>query len=141
MWVGGKPRPAGAGRGLVLVVSWGCSFCRDDFGDGGAGGGFVGEFFAGGEGGDERGEGEVVDGAGFAAAGVVDEGEGVVGEQGAGAAGEFEVVADVGGGVGGGHAGHLVADGDPLAGGGEDAEFDHPPEGGLADHDGGEGGA
>jgi hypothetical protein len=36
-------------------------------------------FLLGGEGGDEGG---VVDGAGLAAAGVVDEGEGVVGEQG-----------------------------------------------------------
>jgi len=58
---------------LVFTVSVGCSFCRDDFGDDGAGGGFVDEFLAGGAGGDEGGQGEVVDGAGFAAAGVVDE--------------------------------------------------------------------
>jgi hypothetical protein len=64
---------------LVFVVSAGCLLCRDDFGDGGSCGGFVDEFLAGGAGGDEGGEGEVVDGAGFAAAGVVDEGEGVAG--------------------------------------------------------------
>ena len=52
------------------------------FGDGGSGAGFVDEVLAGGAGGDECGEGEAVDGAGFAAAGLVDERGRVVGESG-----------------------------------------------------------
>ena len=65
------------------MVSAGCSFGRY-LGDGGAGGGLVDDGFAGGVGGDEGLDGEVVDGAGVAAAGLVDEGDGVVGEQGVG---------------------------------------------------------
>ena len=57
------------------------------------------------------------------------------------AAGELQVVADVAAGFGVGHAGHLVADGDPLVQGGQHAELDHPAQGGLADQDGGERGA
>ena len=70
----------------------GCSVCRDDVGDGGAGGGVVDDGLAGCAGGDERGDGEVVDGGGLAAGGVVDLGDGVVGEQaGVVAAGEARV--------------------------------------------------
>ena len=65
------------------------------FGDGGSGAGFVDEALAGGAGGDECGEGEAVDGAGFAAAGFVDERGRVVGEQRVGSAGQLQVVADV----------------------------------------------
>src|SRR6185437_6081727 len=133
-----KAPPGGAGRGWVLAVSRGCSFCRDDLGDGGAGGGGVDDFLAGGVGGDEGGDGEVVDAPGLPSGGLVDLGDGVVGEQVAVAAGQGQVVADVAGGLGGGHAGHLVADGDPLVEGGEHAELDHAAQGGLADQDGGE---
>ena len=69
--------------------------CRSgvgDFGDGGAGCLLVDDGFAGGVGGDERLDGEVVDGAGVAAGGGVDECCRVVAEQGVGAAGELEVV-------------------------------------------------
>jgi hypothetical protein len=52
-----------------------------EFGDGGAGAGFVDDGFAVGEGGEEGVDGDVVDDAGVAAAGLVDEGDGVVGEQ------------------------------------------------------------
>jgi hypothetical protein len=68
---------------LVVRVSAWCSFCGD-FGDGGAGGGFVDDRLVVDEGGDERLEADVVDRAGVAAAGLVDQCGGVVGEQGAG---------------------------------------------------------
>src|SRR5258708_7109398 len=119
------------------MVSWGCSFCRD-FRHGGARGGLIDDGVAGGERGDECGDGEVVDGAGVAAAGLVDQGGGVVGVEGVGPAGEGEVVAQVAGGFLQGHAGHVVADGDALVEGGEDTELDFPPEGGLADEQAGE---
>jgi len=45
--------------------------CVGGFGDGGAGGALVDDSFAGGVGGDEGLEGEVVDGAGIAAGGGV----------------------------------------------------------------------
>jgi hypothetical protein len=48
------------------------------------------------------------------------------------------VVVDVAGGFGGGHAAEGVADGDALVEGGQDAEFHHAFEGGLADEDDGE---
>src|SRR6266516_2235054 len=114
MWVVEKAPPGGCRRGLVFKLSLGCSFCRDDLGDGGSGGGFVDDLLVCGEGGDKGGDGEVVDGAGFAAAGVMDQGEGVVGEQGVGASGDLQVVADVAGGLLAGHAVHLEADRDAL---------------------------
>jgi hypothetical protein len=46
--------------------------------DGGAGGGLVDNLLPGGAGGDERGNGQVVDGAGLAAGGLTDLGDGVV---------------------------------------------------------------
>jgi len=52
---------------MVPVVS------VDDLGDRGAGGGVVDEVFAGGECGDQRLQGEVVDRAGVAAGGGVDQ--------------------------------------------------------------------
>src|SRR6266702_6337135 len=114
------------------------SFAGDHLADGSAGGGLVGDVLASGVGRDQRGDGQVVDGAGLAAGGLVDLGDGVVAEQVTVAAGELQVVADVGGGLLSGHAGHLVADGDPLVQGCEHAELDHSPEGGLAQQDGGE---
>ena len=76
-----------------------------NFGDGGAGGLLVDDGFAGGVGGDEGLEGEVVDGAGVAAGSCVDQGGGVVTEQGVGPAGELEVVTDVAAGLGAGNGG------------------------------------
>jgi hypothetical protein len=70
-------------RVAVLVVG--------DFGDGRAGGGFVDDGLAAGEGGDESGDGEVVDGPGVAAGGGVDERGGIVAEQGVGAPGFSEL--------------------------------------------------
>ena len=65
---------------MVFGVSVWCSVCRD-FGNGGAGGGFVDDGLIGGEGGDEGLQCEVVDRAGVAAAGLMNEGDRVVGEQ------------------------------------------------------------
>src|SRR5204863_2594181 len=110
-----------------------------DLGDCGSGGGFVDDGLVGGECGDQCLDGEVVDGSWVAAAGLVDERCGVVGEQGVGAAGEGEVVADVAGGLFGGHGGQGVAQGDALVEGGQDAQFDLSAEGGLADQEAGEG--
>lgn len=75
---------------MVRVSVW-CSFCRD-LGDGGASGGFVDDGLVVDEGGDECLEADVVDRSGVAAAGLVDEGGGVVGEEGVGASGQVEVV-------------------------------------------------
>jgi hypothetical protein len=60
----------------------------------------------------------------------------LVGEQLGCASGLLEVVADVGGGLVGGHALHLVSHGDPLLQGREHAELDGMPERRLADEDG-----
>src|SRR6266700_3431740 len=109
-----KAPPGYAGRGLVFRVSRGCSACRGDLGDGGPGGGVVDEVLAGAGGGDQGGGADVVDGSGFSAGGLVDLGDRLVGEEVGGAACLLEVVADVAGGLVGGHALHLVADGDPL---------------------------
>ena len=81
-----RDRPAGQARrgdlvGEVSPVVGGVPGLVDDLGDGGAGGGLVDEVLAGGEGGDEGLQGEVVDGAGVAAPGGVDEVHGVLGEQ------------------------------------------------------------
>ena len=111
--------------------------CRD-FGDGGAGALLVDDVLAPRPGGDQGLGGEVVDGAGEAAAGGVDQGGGVVAEQRVGPAGELEVVGDVPAGLLGGHGGHGVAQGDPLVQGGQHAEPQHPAQGGLADEQAGQ---
>ncbi|WP_143670055.1 hypothetical protein [Streptomyces sp. Ag109_G2-15] len=67
-------------------------------GDGEAGGGLVDDALLLGEGGDEGLPGDVVDRAGQAAAGEVDQLDGVVGEQGVLPSGDREVVLDVAGG-------------------------------------------
>src|SRR6266542_6654973 len=77
----GKPRRVGSGGALVFVLSRWWSVCRGEFGDGGAGAGFVDDGFSVGEGGEEGVDGDVVDDAGVAAAGLVDEGDRVVGER------------------------------------------------------------
>src|SRR6266545_2364306 len=121
---------------MVRLSAW-WSFGRD-FGDGGAGGGLVDDALIGGERGQQGLQGEVVDRAWVAAAGLVDQRGGVVGEQGVGSSGQGEVVAQVVGGLFQGHAGHVVAGGDALVEGGEHAEFDLAPQGGLADQQAGQ---
>ena len=96
-------------------------------------GGGVGDGLAGGVGGEQGGGGEPVDRAGVAAAGLVDQAGGVVGEQGVGAAGELGVMPQVGPGFVGGHRGHCVPDADPLVQGGEHAEPHAGPQLGLAE--------
>ena len=120
---GSEEGPAGgsAGGALVCVVAWWWSVCRDLV-DGGAGALLVDDVLAAGHGGDEGLGGDVVDGPGQAAGGVVDEGHGVVAEEGVGAAGELEVVGDVGGGLVGGHGGHGVSQPDPLVQGRQHAQ-------------------
>jgi hypothetical protein len=84
-----RPRRLGAGGAVVCVVAWWWSVCRY-LGDGGAGALLVDDVLASCPGGDQGLGGEVVDGAGQAAGGVVDQRDGVA-EQGIGAAGELEV--------------------------------------------------
>jgi hypothetical protein len=72
---------------VSVVSSW--SF-GGDLGDGGTGRGFVDDCFLGGVGGDEGLEGEVVDRRGQAACDLVDEGDGVVGEQRVGPSGQCD---------------------------------------------------
>ena len=103
------------------------------FGDRGSGAGLVDEVLAGGAGGDERGEGEPVDAAGFAAAGFVDERDGVVGEQRVGSTRELQVVVEVSGGFLAGHAGHGAAHGDALFECGQGAQGHFGGERGLAE--------
>jgi hypothetical protein len=76
-----RPRRLGAGGAAVCVLAWWWSVCRD-LGDGGAGAVLVDDVLACRHGGDQRLGGEVADGAGQAAAGVVDQRDGVVAEQG-----------------------------------------------------------
>src|SRR5271166_1249077 len=108
-----RPGRLGAGGAVVCVLAWWWSVCRD-LGDGGAGALLVDDVFAPGPGGDQGLGGDVVDGAGQPAAGVVDQGDGVVAEQRVGPAGQLEVVGDVSSGLLAGHGGHGVAQGDPL---------------------------
>jgi len=93
----GAGNPAGRVPGGVLVagVSWWQSVCRGLLGDGGAGGGFVGDGLAGGVGGEQGGDGEPVDGAGHPAGVAVDGADRVVGEEGVGPAGQRQVGAEV----------------------------------------------
>jgi len=100
------------------------------FGDRGSCAGVIDEVLAGG---DERGESEPVDGAGFAAAGLVDVGDGVIGEQRVGSADELEVVAEVAGGFIAGHAGYGPARGDALFERGQGTQGHLRRERGLAE--------
>jgi hypothetical protein len=77
-----------------------------DFDGGGSGGGFVDDALLRGVGGDEGLNSDVVDGSGEASGDLVDEVDGVVGEQCVGSAGELDVVADVAGGLGWGEGRH-----------------------------------
>ena len=122
---------------MVCVVARWWSVCRD-LGDGGAGALLIDDVLAGGPGGDQGLGGEVVDGAGQAAGGVVDEGDGVVAEQGVGSPRQLEVMGDVPAGLLGGHGWHGVAQGDPLVERGQDAEAEHAAQGGLADEQAGQ---
>ena len=81
--VGAGKGPAGgvSGGALVCVLAVWWSVCGD-LGGRGAGAGFVHDGLAVGVGGDERLDREVVDGSGQAAAGGVDQGDGVVADSG-----------------------------------------------------------
>jgi len=79
-----------------------------------SGGLLVDDVLAFGHRGDEGLGGDVVHGPGQAAGGVVDEGRGVVAEQGVGPSCEFQVVADVVRCLRGCHGGHRVPQPDPL---------------------------
>src|SRR6266542_3954683 len=116
--VWGSPAGRVPGGASVFVVAGWWSVCRGELGEGGAGAGLVDDGLVVGERGEEGVDGEVVDDSGVAAAGLVDERDGVVGDECVGAAGEFEVVVQVAGGFGAGHAGEGVADGDALVEGG-----------------------
>lgn len=113
------------GVGGFGVSGW-CSVCRD-FGNGGASGGFVDYGFVGGECYEEGLQGEVVDRAGIAAAGLVDQRGRVVGEQGVLASVQLEVVAQVVGGFCIARGRHRVAQPEALVERGEHAEFRSSP--------------
>ena len=66
---------------------------------------------------------------------LVDERDGVVGQEGVGSAGEFEVVGDVDAGFGGGHGWHRESEGDALIESGEGAEFDSSAQGWLTNEE------
>jgi hypothetical protein len=76
--------------------------------------------------------------AGDAACGLVDERDGVVGEQRVGAAGELQVVLDVAGGLGQVHAVQVVAQPDALVQRGHGAQLDALAQRGLAQQQAGE---
>jgi hypothetical protein len=117
---------------VVFGVSVWCSVCRD-FGDGGAGGGFINDCLVGCERGDEGLQREVVDRARITPAGLMNERDRVVGEQRVVAPGQRQVVTQVATGLLVGHRLHRVAQPDALVERGEHAEFHPPPQGGLAD--------
>ena len=133
------------GGAVVDVVSWWWSVCRVGgfLGDGGAGGLLVGDGLVLGAGGEERGDGEAVDGAGDAAGVRVDDADGIIGEQGVGAAGVGEVRPDVAVGLGGGDRRDRegVLELHPLVEGGHVADVQAAAQGGLADEQDGERGA
>src|ERR1022692_5233996 len=81
-------------------------------GDGGADGGGVGDGLVRGVGGEQGGGGEPAGRGGGAAADLVDQAGGVIGEKLVGAAGELGVMPQVGPGFGGSHRRHRVPDAD-----------------------------
>src|SRR6476646_3636707 len=98
----GRGLGGGAGGVLIAVTPW---LFGGDFGDGGAGGGFVDDCFVRCVGRDKGLQGKVVHGAWQSSAGVVDEVGGVVAEQLVAAADELEMVTQVVAGLGGGRVG------------------------------------
>src|SRR5262249_31924585 len=136
--VGGvlRPRSRVAAGPWWWWCRWPWARCRSgvgDFGDGCAGGLLVDDGLAGGVGGGPGLDGEVVDRAGVAAGGGVDQGGRVIAEQGVRPARELEVVADVAAGFGAGHRRHRVSQRGALLQGGEHGELHGAPQGGLAD--------
>src|SRR6266536_1960761 len=113
----------------------GCGSVAGELGGGAFGAGVVDQRLAVGGGGDERGGGGVVELAGQPTGDAVQSGDGVVGEQRLGAAGEVQVVGQVGGGLGKVHGWQGVAGGDALVEGGEHAQAQLAGQGGLADED------
>src|SRR5216683_1442522 len=101
---------AGAQRG----VAGGLVVVGDDFADGGAGDGVVEEGFAAGPAGEQGLPADVVDGPGVAAADLVNEGDRVLCEERCITSADLQVVPDVGGGFGFGHAAEVVSHGYAL---------------------------
>src|SRR6266511_4642717 len=128
-----RRRPCGS----APLVVWGS--VAGEFGGGAFGAGVVDQWLVVGGGGDQCGGGGVVELSGQPAGDAVQAGDGVVGEQWLGAAGQVQVVGQVGGGVGQVHGRQGVAGGDALVEGGEDAEAELAGQGGLAEEDAGEG--
>jgi len=116
---GGVENPAWRVPGGVVVdevAAW-WSVCRGGFlADGGAGGGLVDDGLAGCVGGEQRGDGEPVDGPGQAAGLAVDGADGVIAEEGVGPAGLGQVRPQVPAGFLQGERGRgdVVAQGDAL---------------------------
>jgi hypothetical protein len=102
------------------------------------GAGIVDEVPAGRGGGDERGDGGVVQGPGQAVGDAVQPGDRVIGEKRLLAAGQGQVMAQVGGGLGEVHRLDGEPGGDPLVQGGEHAHAQLPVQGGLPGQDAGE---
>src|SRR6266498_1773701 len=127
-----RRRPCGS---APLVVWWSVA---GEFGGGAFGAGVVDQLLVVGGGGDQRGGGGVVELSGEPAGDPVQAGDGVVGEQRLGAAGQVQVVGQVGGGLGQVHGGDGVAGGDALVEGGEHAQAELAGQGRLADEDAGE---
>jgi hypothetical protein len=109
-----------------------------ELGDGFLGAGVVDEVLAGGRGGDERGEGGVVERAGQPVGHPVQPGDRVIGEQRILPPGQLQVMPQVGGGLGEIHRLDGKPDGDPLVERGEHAHAQLPVQGGLPGQDGGE---
>src|SRR5215212_6142216 len=116
----------------MVTLSWWCSFCGD-FGDGGAGAGFVDDRFLAGVGGDEGLDSAVVHRLRQASGDLVDQSERVIAEQRVGSAGQLQVMAHVGSCLLVVHPGYRVTQRDALVKGGESAELDPPPQRGLPD--------
>src|SRR6266704_3917435 len=128
-WVG---RPQTWQRRPVWVGAGGGGSVAGEFGGGAFGAGVVDQGLAVGGRGDERGGGGVVELSGEPAGDPVQAGDGVVGEQRLGAAGEVQVVGQVGGGLAKVHGWQGVAGGDALVEGGEHAKAQLAGKGGLA---------
>lgn len=110
-----------------------------ELGDGALGAGVVDEVEVMSGGSDDGVAGEVVEGAGQAEGGLVETSHGVVGEEGLGAAGEFEMMSEVADALAELEGLELEAGGDALVEAGEDAHLETAQEHGLAGEDEGEG--
>ncbi len=106
-----------------------------EFGDGFRGAGVIGEGFVVGGAGDEGGGGRVVEGPRQAVGDAVDTVDGVVGEEQFIAAGQRDVVTEVGGGLADVRGLDREAGRDALVEGGQDAHAALEVQSGLSDED------